>query len=445
MISDHATNGGHPVGVGHRLRITVSTSRRGVAMIFFVLVFGLLLGFFMLIANTGMLIYQKVRLQTAVDLASYAAAAVQASYLGNRASGEESISSINYEIMERYQKLLADLQNQQWAPWPNMIAIPGAAGAVACASLCNAANYGNAKIVEGIYKSAAADMDQLRQKAIRIMEQLPEAARKAAEATLKANIPELAVDDGDAVSRLASSTTNKWEDVTKTNTPLDKKKNAVLGFTSEKGLYLANIVAAVPHAFPYYGPYCFNQILIDNQGQPNLWYCTVNGAGYPPGEQGYKSARLAYAKSFAPLINGNVGTVASISDTRSNAIRLNFVQNHHRPGPFFVSAAEWYPENGSLMNLENSLGAKGSLFPQRTRLVALSAAEPFGSDLAMGGTASSFGVRLQSIRKLLLDPRMALVKPDFPGLYEYMESLSPKNREGKPTEKSETVIRRFLH
>ena len=96
------------------------------------------------------------------------------------------------------------------------------------------------------------------------------------------------------------------------------------------------------------------------------------------------------------------------------------------------------------MNLENSLGAKGSLFPKRTRLVALSLAEPFGGSLALS-EYSVFGVRLAGIRKVLLDPRVAPVKTDYGDLWKYMEFLSPTDVNGQKKETAEQVIKRFLH
>jgi hypothetical protein len=137
-------------------------------------------------------------------------------------------------------------------------------------------------------------------------------------------------------------------------------------------------------------------------------------------------------------------TIDKISDSSANAIRLHFLQNPNKPDPFFISALEWNPENGSFMNMENSLGATGSLFPKQTRLVAVSAAEPFGGTL-VGSSFGTFGVRLQAIRKVLLDPRVAPVKNDFSGLYDYMQALGPVDAQGRQTGKAEDVIRKFLH
>ena len=158
-------------------------------------------------------------------------------------------------------------------------------------------------------------------------------------------------------------------------------------------------------------------------------------------------AAVAFARSFTSMkTSGNIGKISDIADFKKSALRLGFILNPHKPAPFFLSAAEWFPGSGSFMNLENSLGATGAIFPKQTRLVAVSAAEPFGGALAPSQSiAPVFGVRLQSIRKLLLSPLMVDVRDDFPGLYEYMESLSPRDQNGNPIEKSEQVIKRFLH
>lgn len=432
----------------------IRSKQKGVALVFFLFVLGILLGFFMLIANTGMLVYQKIRLQTAVDLASYAGASVQASYLGNQSSGPDSVKNLNFEIFKRYQELVKELQDRPPPVWPQMIP-GGLAGAAVCAALCMASNYAQAKQVESAYKKAARDMDVIRQKMLAIMDQLPKASQKAAEETLRLNIPELAMDGNDPLGSFFGETTADVTEVIRSNKQSGankKSKNAVLSFSSMKGLYLANVVASVPHTFAYFGLastaggcYPLRESDPSMYGQPNYWYCAVNGSGFPGGQKGYNAAALAYALAATPTaLSGNVGTIATISDSNKAAIRLNFIQNHARPDPFFISAAEWYPKNGSYMNLENSFGANGSLFPKKTRLVAVSAAEPFGTSLAMGD-GTPFGVRLQSIRKLLLDPRMEPVKGDFPGLYDYMESLAPTDASGRQTEKAEDVIRRFLH
>lgn len=428
--------------------------QRGVVLVFFLMIFAVLLAFLMVIGNTGLIIYQKIRLQSAVDLAAYAGASVQASYLGNQSSGADSIQNLNFEVFKRYQNLIKDLQKVKATAWPNMIGIPGPAGLAACVAMCNAANYATSKQVEMIYKSAAKDMEGLRNRMVKILEELPKASREAAEATLRLNIPELAVSGSDAASSYFGDTTNDVNQVVsagKNSSPLSKKKNAVLGFSSEKGLYLASVVAPVPHTFVYFGLVgagCFPWLQSDASAnyQPNYWYCAVNGTGYPGGQKGYNGAALAYARSFVPdsAYSGNVGTIATISDSKRAAIRLQFIQNHNRPDPFFVSAAEWYPKDGMFMNLENSMGKYGNLFPKQTRLVAVSAAEPFGGSLALND-GRPYGTRLQSIRKLLLDPRMLPVRSDFPGLFEYMESLAPVDNTGRPSEKADDVIRRFLH
>jgi hypothetical protein len=96
------------------------------------------------------------------------------------------------------------------------------------------------------------------------------------------------------------------------------------------------------------------------------------------------------------------------------------------------------------MNVENSLASSGSLFPKSTKLMAIAAAEPYGGDLATQA-ANQFGVRLQSIRKLLLDPRMSAVKDDYPNLYEYFGTVGPRDADGQPLESPHETIKRFLH
>src|SRR4051812_24239692 len=113
---------------------------RGVALIFFVLVFGIMMAFLLMIINTGMLVYQKMRLQSSVDLAAYAGASVQASYMGNQGnadrqvngSGEDSIQGLNNKILKRYGKLLKDLQFGTIAAAPGFGGMGLAANAAAC-------------------------------------------------------------------------------------------------------------------------------------------------------------------------------------------------------------------------------------------------------------------------------------------------------------------------
>jgi len=430
-----------------RVRLGGASNKKGVAAIFFILVFGVLLGFFMVILNTGVLVYQKIRLQSSVDLAAYAAASVQASYLGNDASGEASIRGINARIMERYGRMLNDLQFGNVAVWP--VLIPEY---ITCMALCQAANLMNGARAKSIYDSAVSDIEQLRAEAQAILEKLPEAARKAAEETLKLNIPDLSI-QSTGLEALMSGTTNEAQDLIQEAQRVDsdednpqQKKNAVLTFTSDKGMYLANVVAAVPHSFAYFGPACGDLYFgkPDIPGMTPRYYCTVNGAGFPGGVFGVSLAMAALARSYVRESSGNIGNLSSINDSDAAAIRLFFVQNPHKPDPFAVVAAEWYPKNGTFMNLENSLGATGSIFPKSTKLMAIAAAEPFGGDLTTQGL-SQFGVRLQSIRKLLLDPRMSEVKDDYPHLYEYFGSVGPRGPDGQPLESSRETIKRFLH
>jgi len=422
---------------------------RGIAIIFFVAVFGVLLGFFMMVANTGLLIYQKIRLQSAVDLAAYSAASVQASYLGNdQAPAEESIRGLNQLIFARYGKLINDLEFGSKAFWPG--AAPGIPDPVSCAALCAAANLQNGLHANKLYKDAVADIEAYRQKVGIILNNLPEASRKAAEETMKLNIPEIAVSGGGDLGSLDAGSTGEVAEViqsAKSNgggQSQGKKKNAVLTFASTKGMYLASVVGNVSHTFTYFGPACFDRL--EGVNSTLRWYfCTVNGSGLP-GEAGWNSAALAFGRAFSPrMVAGNVGTLKTLSDASANAIRLFFVPNIHKPDPFVTVSAEWHPKNGSFVNMENSLGATGSLFPKSTRLVAIAAAEPFGGSLASLQAPLQFGVRLQSIRRLLLDPRMRAVKEDFPKIYDYFETMSPLDKDGTPTESGPEVIQRFLH
>jgi hypothetical protein len=418
--------------------------QRGVAVIFFVIVFGLLLGFLMMVGNTGLLVYQKMRLQSAVDLAAYAGASVKAAYLGNDRSGEDSIHAINMKILERYGELLNELQFGYVAPWP--VAMPNA---VSCLAACQAGNLANGAHAANLYKKAAEDIEVYRQRVANILSQLPEASRKAAEETLRLNIPELAVSGGGILESIGGNTTNQVSAVLAANKTQGsdglgsgQKKNAMLSFTSEKGMYLANVVAPVPHSFVYYGPACFNATYL--QEAAPAWFCMVNGAGMH-GPNGFNAAALAFARAKAPAIaSGNVGNLSSIADQSANAIRLMFIPNPHRPEPSITVAAEWYPAQARYATFENTLGANGSLFPEPSKLVAVATAEPFGGNLA-SSQPTTFGVRLQSIRKVLLDPRMLLVQDDYPSMYEYFESLAPVDSSGRAVESSVEVIRRFRH
>lgn len=412
--------------------------KKGVALIFFLLTFGIILGFLMLIMNTGMLVYQKMRLQTAVDLAAYAGASVQASYLGNEASGQESIAALNAKIYQRYGELLEELDFGWVAPWPQ-----GFPDKASCAAACIAATLANGNHTVKLYKKAVSDIEVYRNQIIQILSQVSKASQEAAEATMKLNIPELSI-EGDALAAHFSEVTNEVEDVVQSSDSFgsfSKKKNAVLSFSSQKGMYLANVVAAVPHVYTSYGPMCFPAA----PGQYyQAFYCTVNGMGAPGGMQGYAMAAAAWARAKIKGKGGNTQSIPKASDASARAIRLQFIPNPHMPDPFFIAAAEWYPENGTAMNLENSLGAKGSLFPKQTRLVSVAAAEPFGGNL-VALSPTPFGTRLQSIRKLVLDPRLKEVKDDYNGLFDYFQSLAPTDGSGNSTETAEDVARRFLH
>lgn len=409
---------------------------RAVALIYFTLIFGLLLGFTMLITNTGLIIYQKIRLQSAVDMAAYAGASVQAAYFGGHGSGEESIKAINGKIQERYFKLLRDLQFGSVAPFVTGFRDPGT-----CAVACQAANFANAQHVLNIYHRAISDIEGYHAQVRRILEQLPKATQEAVEETLRLNIPDLEIR---AMGPL-SETTNVLAEVLSgnSNNIFEKKKNAVLTFQSKKVAYLANVVSGVPHTFTYFGPACFD--LYAHTTYAPHYYCTVNGAGVGGTASGYMAALVAYTRGQAGgEASGNIGHIKKISSIESNAIRLHFVEDAYKPRPFVVVAAEWYPDTGTYMNLENSFGAGGSLFSKRTRLAAVSAAEPFGATLA-SNEAQPFGVRLAGIRKLLLDPRVHLVKPDYQEVFDYMEFIGPRDENGRTVESGEDVIRRFLH
>lgn len=422
--------------------LTNKGQKRGIAVVFFAAVFGLLLGFMMMVANTGLLIYQKIQLQTAVDLAAYAGASVQASYLGNDQSGEDSIRAINQKIMSRYGRLLNELQFGSVVPPP--VAIPDFA---ACVALCAAANLANGSHAKSIYQKASRDLDEYREKIAAILMGLPQATREAVEQTIALNLKELSLED----KGFGGETIREAEDVIsaakgqKTLNSNKKKKNAVLTFETSKGMYLTNVVGSVPHVFTYFGPACFDANM-DIRGAPPAFYCAVNGQGAPGTQAGLGAAMLAYARAFAPAkVSGNIGNLSSIADSGSNAIRLHFIQNPRRPDPWVTVAAEWYPATGRMWNFENSMGAKGTIFPTQSRLVAVASAEPYGGNLADLGGEVQFGTRLQSVRKVLLDTRMNYVKDDYPNLFEYFGSLSPIDKNGNAIESPYQVIRRFLH
>lgn len=410
--------------------------QKGVALIFFALTFGMMLTFLLVIINTGTLIYQKMRLQAAVDLAAYSAASVQASYLGNDESGEDSISAINGKILQRWTKLLEDLKSG----YPGVM-ISGMPSYPACMAACMASSTANASRVVSLYQEAAADIEELHEEARQMIAALPEASQKAAEETLKQNISDLALSDG-ALS--ADSTTNELSALLEASNASSQEEfqNAILSFGSKKGMYLTNVVGAVPHVFPYFGPFCFDALM--GTGSPfQAFYCQMNGAGAPGGPNGQAAAMAAYGRSFAPEGNGNIGMIESIGNPNANAIKLNFLENPNNPDPFVVVAAEWYPRSSTAVNMENIIAGAGDLFADRTRLVAVAAAEPFGGNLAQ--SQINYGTRLQSIRKLLMDPRVLPVKEDYQDVFDYMGYLSPVDSDGDALETPEQVIRRFLH
>jgi len=417
---------------------TFKKSNKAVALIFFTLIFAVFLGFFAMVMNSGDLVLKKIRLQSAVDLAAYSGASIQASYLGNLSSGEQSIRNINGKIQERYFKLLDDLQVINSAPWPQGIPNIGA-----CVAACVVANYVNGEEVIRLYKNAQNDIFKYHDQIRAILQQMPAKVREAVEATIAINIPDLSLEPQAGSSSI--NVTNQAQDVINRNLDFgsndDEKENAVLTFSSDQGMYLTNVVSSVPHSFPYFGPACFN--LCDDPSKCRLYYCTVNGKGGPVnGIRGYSAASLAYALGLSGgPSSGNIGMVKRIADPDAKAIQLHFVEDPTKPAPFVTVAAEWYPDVGVQYDQSQT---ENKIFPTKTRLVAVSSAEPFGSELSSNFNIP-FGVRLQGIRRLLLDPRMQEVKDDYGDLFPYMQSLSPKDENGDAKLTAEQVIRKFLH
>ena len=407
---------------------------------FFTLIFAVFLGFTLMVINTALLVYQKIRLQSAVDLASYAGASVQASYLGNQSSGEYSIKAMNNKIEERYFQLLKQMDFGTLVPLPMGFPDP-----ISCAVACQAANLINGDHAVRLYRNAVSDIQDYHDQIRAIKMQLPEAARKAAEQTLALNIPELALESQGGFGSAGSKTTNEVSKIIQSGGSQNifgDKQNAVLTFTSDKGMYLANAVGPVPHSFVYYGPACFD-LLPDPTEQ--FFYCTANGAGAGGGPSGLAMANLAVLRGkMGGPYSGNIGRIKSIADMGSNAIRLQLVEDVFRPQPSVVVAAEWYPSSAQQANFENPYDEKEGLFPDKVKLVSVSAAEPFGTSL-ISNYGDPFGVRLQGLRKVLLDPRMDLVKEDYNQVFEYMRSLGPTDKDGEPAETAEETIRRFMH
>lgn len=418
-------------------------NKKAVALIFFTLIFATFLGYTMLIMNTGRVIYQKIRLQSAVDLAAYAGASVQASYLGNGSSAEDSIRSINQKIKDRYSQLLEEAQSVSVAP--PVVSMPSMG---LCMTACAAANAVNAENMVRVYREAVADIAIYHEQVRQILREMPRATQEAVEETMRLNIAALDVSGSASFSnQSAIEATNNVGDLLGQNGALNERKNAVLTFTSNKGAYLSNVVASVPHAFTFFGPMCFNQCT-DPSSCGLQFYCAVNGRGAQGGPVGLADAMAAYGQGLAGgEYSGNLGRVGPIAEARANAIRLHFIEDAFKPQNHVTVAAEWYPETGNSANLENlqNLGQeKGALFPRRTRLVAISTAEPFGAALA-SNFGYPFGTRLTGIRKKLLDPRMASVRGDYGELFEYMQSVGPLDSNGQPLESPEQVIQRFLH
>lgn len=416
-----------------------SPAKRGIALIYFALVFGMLVGFFALVLNTGLLIWQKMRLQTAVDLGSYAAASVASAYLGNNSSNTESIQAKNFEIRKEYFDLLEEINKR-----PSRVAFPGIwPDPGSCTVACNAMNVIVAQRALNIYDSRKRNIMEKHAEVRRILQQLPKAMQRAAEETIRLNVPELAIEEAGYLGTLFNDTTNQVGDLVDNpqTTFSGQKKNAILTFSSSKGAYLANVVAGVPHRIIYFGPTCADATR-SYKKLPPMWYCTVNGAGAGGDFPGLAQALAAY--SLGREGTGNVGQIRKLSRLSANAIPVHFVENPHKPKPFALVAAEWYPATGRLVNLENSFGASGKLFSDRTRLVAVSGAEPFGGSISLN-TYMPFGVRLAGIRKLLLDPRVNEVRDDYGDLFKYMKFLGPVDANGGQAETAEEVIKRFLH
>jgi len=409
-----------------------------VALVFFMLVLGLSLAFSMVVLNTGLIVYQKMRLQNSVDLAAYAGASVQASYLGNESSGEESIVAINNRIIRRYIKLLEDINHR-----PNQVPVPwfGFPERASCMAACAAGNLAVSARAVSIYRSALRDIEEEHDKARRILEQMPDAVRAVMEKTIALNIPDLEIEGGPfggATSDMQEILGNREGNFS------GQPRNVALSFTSDKGAYLANVVAGVPHRTIYYGPSCADMNRTTRSAPP-FFYCTINGQGATGSQSGWALAVAAYGRGrMGGEFSGNIGQVQKISNPRSRAIKLHFIEDPHKPKPFVVAAAEWFPPTGNYLNLEKSFGAKGQLIPERTRLAAVSAAEPFGGYLT-AQQVRPWGTRLQAIRKVLLDPRMRSVREDFGGLFDYMQYVGPKDEDGNDIESVEETIRRFLH
>ncbi len=418
-------------------RICLKKSRRqkGVAIVYFALIFSFLMGFLMLAANTGRLVYHKMKLQTSVDLAAYAGASVQAAYLGSDSA--ESIKQINSKIMDHYVNLLSRLDSRLEVPWRVLPMFPDWYG---CVAFCETANLVNAQYIVSHYHRARDLIQEEHTKVRRILQQLPEAVRGAVEETMRLNMPEFDLDGRLLGAFDAPATRDLSELMRPTGFSNEEPKNAVLTFSSPKGAYLSTVVAGVPHSFPEFGPVCYN--FWQETTNPPLYYCTVNGAGAGGTWRGLAAASDALLAGLAGgRASGNKASVTAIDRFEKNALRLYFIENPHRPQPFVTVAAEYYPKE-SFMNLDNSAG--GSVFNRRPRLAAVSAAEPFGTLLASRNNLP-FGVRLAGIRKLLLDPRVSSVRDDFEDLFRYIEFIGPKDDRGENIESAEETLKRFLH
>lgn len=414
----------------------------GVAVVYFSLVLSFLMGFFMLAANTGRLVYHKMKLQSSVDLAAYSGAAVQASYLGS--DSENSIKRINAKIQQRYVKLLDDIKALTY-PVAVLVATNGMTGyyrdPVSCAIQCQEANTASLFQVLLLYEKASRDIQKEHQKVRRILQQLPEKIRGAVEETMRLNMPQFDLSGKLLGSSVSPATRELSEIMQPSAITQEQLKNAILTFSSEQGAYLANVVSSVPHTVPFLGPFCINET--DGLNMAPQFYCPVNGIALPPGTLGGASLAFSNLMTFIGSQGAAPGgtSIDKISGRDDSALRLHFIENPHRPQAFVTVAAEYYPSE-SFMNLDNSSG--GSVFNRRPRLAAVSAAEPFGTLLAANDSLP-FGVRISGLRKLLLDPRMQSVKEDYQGLFDYFKFIGPKDDRGESIESAEETIKRFLH
>ncbi|MGA0164672.1 MAG: TadE/TadG family type IV pilus assembly protein, partial [Bdellovibrionota bacterium] len=236
------------------MKIRKKRFQAGVAVVYFSLVLSFLMGFFMLAANTGRLVYHKMRLQSSVDLAAYSGAAVQASYLGS--DSENSIKRINAKIQGHYRKLLEEIQALTY-PVAQSVTSQGFIGfgdPYTCSVACLSANSASLNDVLEYYRKASRDIQREHQKVRRILQQLPEKIRGAVEETMKINMPQFDL-SGKLLGSTDSPATRELSEIMQPSALTQEElKNAILTFSSEQGAYLANVVSSVPHMVPYLNP-----------------------------------------------------------------------------------------------------------------------------------------------------------------------------------------------